>query len=64
MIGKEIAKVRDAIIHVVSNENIDTLLKREDNSFVIKNDLKNRINEAFGKDIIHEVYITNILTQD
>ncbi|GEL66218.1 flagellar basal body-associated FliL family protein [Marinilactibacillus psychrotolerans] len=64
LIGKEIAKVRDAIIHVVSNENIDTLLKREDNSFVIKNDLKNRINEAFGKDIIHKVYITNILTQD
>ena len=64
LIDQEIAKVRDAVIHVVSNESIDTLLKREDGSFVIKNDLKNRINKSFGKDIIDEVYITNILTQN
>lgn len=64
LINQEIAKVRDAVIHVVSNESIDTLLKRENGSFVIKNDLKNRINESFGEDIIDEVYITNILTQN
>lgn len=64
LIGQDIAKVRDAIIHVVSNESIDTLLAREEGSFTIKNALKNRINESFGEEIVDEVFITNILTQN
>lgn len=64
LIGLEIAKVRDAIIHVVSNESIDTLLAREEGSFVIKKALKDRINESFGEEIVDEVFITNILTQN
>ena len=63
-ITADVAKVRDAIIHVVSNESTETLLERKDGSFVIKDDLKNRINESFGEELIDEVYITNILTQN
>ncbi|WP_179128540.1 flagellar basal body-associated FliL family protein [Marinilactibacillus piezotolerans] len=64
LITADVAKVRDAIIHVVSNESTETLLERKDGSFVIKDDLKNRINESFGEELIDEVYITNILTQN
>lgn len=64
LINQDIAKVRDAVIHVVSNENIDSLLEREDESFVLKRDIKDRINQSFGSDLIDDVYITNILTQN
>ncbi|MEC6747126.1 flagellar basal body-associated FliL family protein [Marinilactibacillus sp. XAAS-LB27] len=64
LINQDIAKVRDAVIHVVSNENIDSLLEREDESFVLKRDIKDRINQSFGTDLIDDVYITNILTQN
>nr|WP_279633274.1 flagellar basal body-associated FliL family protein [Marinilactibacillus kalidii] len=64
LINEDIAKVRDSVIYVVSNESIDSLLKREDDSFVLKQQITDRINQSFGKDIISEVYITNILTQN
>ncbi|MFC6465679.1 flagellar basal body-associated protein FliL [Marinilactibacillus sp. GCM10026970] len=64
LINQDIAKVRDSVIYVVSNESIDSLLEREDDSFVLKRDIKERINQSFGSDLIDNVYITNILTQN
>ncbi|GAA0362055.1 hypothetical protein GCM10008932_13350 [Alkalibacterium iburiense] len=63
VISEDIAKIRDAVIHTVSRETMDTILNESDGEFEIKEKVKNRINQVLGKDMIDDVYITNILLQ-
>lgn len=63
IVDSDIAKVRDAVIHVVSNKNLETIYNEEEGHFLIKDDIKNRINQALEEEIIEDVFITNILLQ-
>ncbi|WP_161878907.1 flagellar basal body-associated FliL family protein [Alkalibacterium sp. MB6] len=63
IIGSKLAKVRDAVIHVVSSQSADTILEEADGQFVIKDEIKNRINQSLGEEIIEDVFFTNILIQ-
>lgn len=63
IVATELAKVRDAVIHVVSSRTSETILEEVDGEFVIKDDIRNRINQSLGEDIIEDVYFTNILIQ-
>lgn len=63
IITADIAKVRDAVIHSVSNQSAETIYNEEEGHFLIKNDIKDRINQALEEDIIEDVYITDILLQ-
>ncbi|SFC40567.1 flagellar FliL protein [Alkalibacterium subtropicum] len=63
LFGKEIAKVRDAVIHVVANQSVETIYNEEEGHFLIKNDIKKRINQALEDDVVEDVFITNILLQ-
>lgn len=62
-IASDIAKVRDAVLHVVSRQTASTLMEAKDGDFVIKDEIKDRINQSLGYDLIEDVYITNILIQ-
>lgn len=63
IVTSEIAKVRDAVIHVISNQSAETLYNEEEGHFLIKDSIKKRINQALEDEIIEDVYITNILLQ-
>lgn len=63
IIGSELAKVRDAVIHVVSSQSADTILEEAEGQFVFKDEIKNRINQSLGEGFIEDVYVTNILIQ-
>ena len=63
VITKDIAKVRDAVIHVVSNKNVESIYNEKEGHFLIKDDIKARINQELNEEIIDDVYITNILLQ-
>lgn len=62
-IASDIAKVRDAVLQVVSRQTASTLMEAKDGNFVIKDEIKDRINQSVGDDLIEDVYITNILIQ-
>jgi len=63
VIEANLPKVRDTVIHVIHNKTPETLFAEENGSFVMKEELKNQINQSIGEDIVEEVYITNLLTQ-
>jgi flagellar FliL protein len=63
MLASEIAKVRDAVIHVVANQNIETIYNEEEGHFLIKGEIKDKINQSLEKELIEDVFITNILLQ-
>lgn len=63
-VEEEIAKVRDAVIHVLTNRPAEEIYTTEEGGdFVIKHEIRERINQSLGEDLISEVYITDILTQ-
>ena len=62
-IEKNINKIRDVIIYKISRESVETIFEDDAKSFKLKQELKEDINEALGEDIIHNVYITNIVIQ-
>lgn len=57
------ARVREDIIYVLTHETPDTLLRTHSDSFVIAENIKTRINETLGDDVIDDVYITDLLIQ-
>lgn len=63
MIAEDIAKVRDAVIHVVSGHSTQTILEEAEGEFIIKDEIRNRINRSLEEDLIEEVFVTNILIQ-
>lgn len=63
LIAEDIAKVRDAVIHVVSSQSADSILEETDGEFIVKDNIRDRINQSLGTDLIEEVFVTNILIQ-
>ncbi|GAB2322471.1 hypothetical protein IRB23M11_00880 [Alkalibacterium sp. m-11] len=63
IIATDIAKVRDAVIHVVSSQSVSTIMEEKDGEFIIKDQIKDRINQSFDNELIEDVYVTNILIQ-
>lgn len=63
IIATDIAKVRDAVIHVVSSQSVSTIMEEKDGEFIVKDQIKDRINQSLGNELIEDVYVTNILIQ-
>lgn len=63
-INKNIAKIRDAAIYILSNRPAADFYAEEDGEFTLKQEIKDRMNQSLDEGIIEEVYITNILMQD
>lgn len=63
VVTTDIAKIRDAVIHVISSETTESILAESDGEFEIKGKVRNRINHVLGKEIIEDVYVTDILLQ-
>lgn len=62
-IDENISKIRDVIIYKISRESVETIFADDAKSFKMKKELRDDINEALGEDIIHHVYISNIVIQ-
>lgn len=62
-IEENINKIRDVIIYKISRESVETIFADDAKSFKMKKELRDDINEALGEDIIHHVYISNIVIQ-
>jgi len=62
-INSNLNKIRDEIIHTVSRQSVEDIFDDESGSIMLKDVLKKAINEMLDDDIIHEVYITNIVVQ-
>lgn len=66
IIETNMAKIRDAIIYVITNQTTETLLDSDDGVFILKQKMTSRINDVLDQsdqNIIDDVYITNILIQ-
>lgn len=63
VIDVNLAKVRDAVIYTLYTQSSESVFEEKEGSFTLKNELKNRINETLGDELVHEVYITNIVMQ-
>lgn len=57
-------QVRDAVITVLRNKTSDSLYATtEDGTLVIKNEIKEKINQEIGTSLVNDIYITNVVTQ-
>lgn len=63
LITEDIAKVRDAVIHVISSQSADSILEESDGEFSIKDKIRDRINHSLSEELIEEVFVTDILIQ-
>lgn len=62
-IEKNINNIRDVIIYQISRESVEDIFQDDNKSFALKNKLKTKINDSLGDDLIHQVYISNIVIQ-
>ncbi len=62
-IEENIDKIRDVIIYKISRESVETIFEDEEKSFTLKYELRDDINNALGEDLIHQIYISNIVIQ-
>jgi flagellar FliL protein len=63
-VTEDIAKVRDSVIHVLTNRSTENIYDESDGDFVIKQEIRNRINAGLNKEVVDDVFITNILLQN
>lgn len=63
IIEANVDKVRDIIIDTVSKESAEDILNDEDGTRKLKGVIRESVNESFEKDLVHQVYITNIVMQ-
>jgi flagellar FliL protein len=63
-VTENIAKVRDSVIHVLTNRSTENIYDESDGDFVIKQEIRNRINAGLNKEVVDDVFITNILLQN
>lgn len=63
IINSNLNKIRDEIIYTVSRQSVEDIFDDESGTIMLKNVLKKSINEALDDEVIHEVYITNIIVQ-
>lgn len=62
-IERNINTIRDVIIYQISRESVEDIFEDDNKSFALKNKLKMKINNALDDEIIHQVYISNIVIQ-
>ncbi|MEY8291424.1 flagellar basal body-associated FliL family protein [Carnobacteriaceae bacterium 52-44] len=62
-INSSLDKIRDVIIHTVSRHSVVEIFDDETGTITLKDSLKKALNKAFEDEVIHEVYITNIVIQ-
>lgn len=62
-INSSLDKIRDVIIHTVSRHSVEEIFDDETGTITLKDSLKKALNKAFEDEVIHEVYITNIVIQ-
>lgn len=62
-INANLDKIRDTLIYTVSRLTVDDVFNGDAGTRKLKDTLKIAINEMFGEEVIHEVYITNIVVQ-
>lgn len=62
-IERNINVIRDVIIYEISRESVETIFEDDNKSFAFKNKLKTKINDALDDDLVHEIYISNIVIQ-
>jgi len=62
-INSNLNKIRDEIIHTVSRQSVEDIFDDETGTITLKKLLKKSINESLEDEVIHEVYITNIVVQ-
>lgn len=55
--------IRDSVITVLSQKNQNDILSNSNNLQTLKNQLKNKINDGMGLDIVNDVYITDMVLQ-
>lgn len=63
IINSNLNKIRDEIIRTVSSQSVDEIFDDESGTILLKDLLKQAINETLEDDVIYEVYITNIVVQ-
>lgn len=62
-INANLDKIRDVIIYKVSRLTVDDIFDEDQGTQKLKELLRTAINELFGEDLIHDVYLTNIVVQ-
>lgn len=62
-INANLDKIRDLIIYKVSRLTVDDIFHEDQGTQKLKELLRAAINELFGEDLIHDVYLTNIVVQ-
>ena len=56
-------KIRDSVIHTVSRLTVDDVYNEEMSTKKLKDILKQSLNELFEDELVHNVYVTNIVVQ-
>ncbi|KAF1302015.1 flagellar basal body-associated FliL family protein [Enterococcus saccharolyticus] len=62
-VEKGIALVRDGIVNTLRKKHESDILNTEDGMDRLKAELKDTINNAYGKEIIRDVFITDLVIQ-
>ena len=60
--GQE-AKIRDGIITVLRGKTRETIFSETEGNLIIKEEIKNKVNQMLDDSIVKEVFVTNIVMQ-
>lgn len=63
LLSAQEAKIRDSIITVLRGKTRETIYSETDGNLVIKEEIKNKVNQLLNDSVVKEVYITNIVMQ-
>lgn len=63
MLTAQEAKIRDGIITVLRGKNRETIFSDTEGNLLIKDEIKNKVNQILNDSVVNEVYITNIVMQ-
>lgn len=63
LIEGSLDKIRDSIINTVSRQTVGDIFDEEVGTSNLKDVLKESLNTEFEEELIHQVYITNVVVQ-
>lgn len=63
LIEGNLDKIRDSIINTVSRQTVGDIFDEEVGTSNLKDILKESLNTEFEEELIHQVYITNVVVQ-
>lgn len=63
LIEGNLDKIRDSIINTVSRQTVGDIFDEEVGTSNLKDVLKESLNTEFEEELIHQVYITNVVVQ-